>query len=125
MDSRPPNPSYLTGDVVDSSVDCVHQRIKRKLDDYSPTDDEDLSSDLVSVRMKKDEPDAVNSSTTALQQHQHLQSLIQPRVSDARSAVCSSSSSYSSSQPAFYRDSTLRFFVRIISEGNTLVIHAN
>lgn len=111
--------------LVDSSIDCVHQRIKRKLDDYGPTDDDDFSSDLVSVRMKKDDqPHAVNSSTNQIpspQQQQQQHPPIEPRVSDARSAVCSSSA-----HPNLTRSlSTLQFFVRMISGGNTLVLHAN
>lgn len=107
--------------LVDSSIDCVHQRIKRKLDDYGPTDDEDFSSDLVSVRMKKDQPDAVNSSTNQITPQQQQQPHIEPRVSDARSASCSSST-----HPSLSRSlSSLQFFVRMISRGNTLVLHAN
>lgn len=95
--------------VVDTSIDRVHQRIKRKLDDYGPADDDDFSSDLVSVRMRKDEHDAVNSYAGPLH---NPHSPFQPRVSDTRSALCSS-------------DSKLQFFVRMISGGNTLVFQAN
>ncbi|KAA8520187.1 hypothetical protein F0562_014443 [Nyssa sinensis] len=115
--------------LVETSIDCVHQRLdrlssKRKLDDYGPTDDEDLSSDLVSVRMRKDEPNAVNSSTNRItppHPTQQEQSHIEPRVSDARSASCSSSTCLGSTRSL----SSLQFFVRMLSQGNTLVLHAN
>ncbi|XP_057960742.1 E3 ubiquitin-protein ligase UPL5 isoform X2 [Malania oleifera] len=95
--------------TVDSSVDAAHHRLssKRKLDDYGPPDD-DASSDLVSVRMRKDcSPAAVNSSNHAPDQVPRV------RVSDARSAELS------------LPGSRLQFFVRMISEGNTIVIQAN
>ncbi|KAA8515599.1 hypothetical protein F0562_018790 [Nyssa sinensis] len=115
--------------LVETSSDCVHQRLdrlssKRKLDDYGPTDDEDLSSDLVSVRMRKDEPNAVNSSIDQIappHHNQQEQSHIEHRVSDARSASCSSSTHLGSIRSL----SRLQFFVRMISQGNTLVLHAN
>uniref|UniRef100_A0A5B7A4B3 HECT-type E3 ubiquitin transferase n=1 Tax=Davidia involucrata TaxID=16924 RepID=A0A5B7A4B3_DAVIN len=115
--------------LVETSIDCVHQRLdrhssKRKLDDYGPADDEDFSSDLVSVRMRKDEPNAVNSSTNQITPPHHNQpeqSHIKPRVSDARSASCSSSTHLGSTRSI----SGLQFFVRTISHGNTLVLHAN
>uniref|UniRef100_A0A5B7A386 HECT-type E3 ubiquitin transferase n=1 Tax=Davidia involucrata TaxID=16924 RepID=A0A5B7A386_DAVIN len=115
--------------LVETSIDCVHQRLdrlssKRKLDEYGSTDDEDFSSDLVSVRMRKDEPNAVNSSINQIappHHNQQEQSHIQPRVSDARSASCSSSTHLGWTRSL----SSLQFFVRMISGGNTLVLHAN
>lgn len=109
--------------VDTSSIDCVHQRLdrlssKRKLDDYASSDD-DLS-DLVSVRMKKDEPTAVHSSSTC-EIDPSSQSVGQSRVSDARSASSSASSRGEWSRSV----SRLQFFVRMISGGNTLVIQAN
>ncbi|KAL6992896.1 HECT-type E3 ubiquitin transferase [Sarracenia purpurea var. burkii] len=123
--------------LVETTIDCVHQRLdtlssKRKLDDYGPTDDDDdFSSDLVSVRMRKIEPNAINSiSTNPItpphhnQQQQHRQqheSQIEPSISDARWASCSSSTRI---QP-FHSPSRLQFFVRMMSGGNTLVLNAN
>ncbi|CAK9182243.1 unnamed protein product [Ilex paraguariensis] len=91
--------------------------IKRKLDDYAPTDDEDdVSSDLVSVRMRKDQPNAVNStSNNSLSPPNHP---FYPRVSDAQ---CSTST-----HPGSTRSLTrLQFFVRLISDGNSLVLHGS
>ncbi|KAI4296004.1 hypothetical protein L6164_035994 [Bauhinia variegata] len=120
------------------AVDYVHQRggggngtattdhhrlsSKRKLDDYGPSldDDEEYEdfSELVSVRMRKDEPKAVNSSSDVIS-HNINGSLsdIDTRHSDARSACSSQSESTRSS----FR---LQFFVRMMSEGNTMVMQA-
>ncbi|XAR65735.1 Ubiquitin--protein ligase [Bertholletia excelsa] len=101
--------------LVEPSVDCVHPRLdrlpsKRKLDDYVLADgDDDLASDLVVVRMRKDETDAVNS---AVANQITSPSHIEPRVCDAYLQASSSLS-------------RLQFFVRMMSEGNTLVIQAN
>jgi len=80
---------------------------KRKLDDYGSTDDDDdddvFPYDLISVRMRKDEPYAVNSTSST--NHITPPHLLEPRVSS-------------------YSQSPLQFFVRMISEG-TLVLHAN
>ncbi|KAI8524987.1 hypothetical protein RHMOL_Rhmol13G0192400 [Rhododendron molle] len=100
-------------------IEGVHQQqqgldrlsSKRKLDDYGSTDDDDdddddqdfFPFDLISVRMRKDEPYAVNSTSSAnhfITPPHHFE----PRVS--------------------YAESPLQFFVRMISEG-TLVLHAN
>lgn len=104
--------------VETSSIDCVHQRLdrlssKRKLDDYSSPADDDFS-DLVSFRMRKFDQNAFVSCNSPPDSH-----LERHRVVDARS--CPSSCSAESARP----DSRLQFFVRMISEGNTLVIHAN
>ncbi|XP_074357602.1 E3 ubiquitin-protein ligase UPL5 [Apium graveolens] len=92
---------------------AVHQRIKRKLDDYD--DDYDFASDLIAVRMRKDEPNAVVSSISSsnLSNHSHFL----PRVSNTTSIESSSS--------RFDVSSRLQFFVRMISGGNTLVFQAN
>lgn len=137
--------------IVESptTVDCVHQRSgsttavtttvdhhhrlssKRKLDDYGgPTfddfneDDEDndaVFSDLVSVRMRKDGPNAVNSSLDGPPRPASAAPSEPSRVSDARSASHSKGSSQSESTRS---PSMLQFFIRMISEGNNLVIHA-
>ncbi|KAL5583284.1 hypothetical protein UlMin_015726 [Ulmus minor] len=137
-----------------ATVDCVHQRSsgttttiaaaaavehhhrlssKRKLDDYGGPafddyeEDEDenetVFADLVSVRMRKDEPNAVNSSgqgpacPSAGPSEQ-----LDPRVSNAQST----SYGCSSSRSRWTRSSsTLQFFIRMINEGNNLVIHAD
>lgn len=98
---------------LDSSV---HQRIKRKLDDYD--DDCDFTSDLIAVRMRKDEPNAVLSSipSTNISNHSHFS----PRVSNHTSIASSSSSSNTYDVPP-----RIQFFVRMISGGNTLVFQAN
>ncbi|KAL6981301.1 HECT-type E3 ubiquitin transferase, partial [Sarracenia purpurea var. burkii] len=54
---------------VETSIDSIHPCLdrlssKRKLDEYGATDDGDSSSDLISVRMRKDEPNAINSTST-------------------------------------------------------------
>jgi hypothetical protein len=93
--------------VQTSTVDCVPQRTgttstttttinaiitavdqpplssKRKLDDYGDDENDDVFSEFVSVRMRKDEPNPTQSS------------------------------------------SRLQFFIRMISEGKTMVIQAN
>ncbi|GFZ03289.1 ubiquitin protein ligase 5 [Actinidia rufa] len=98
--------------LAETPIDCIQQGLDR-LSSKRKFDDDDLSSELVSVRMRKDEPNAVNSSSTH-------QSLVGPRVSDTRSTICSSSSHSASIRPL----SRLQFFVRTISKG-TLVLHAN
>ncbi|KAF7803833.1 E3 ubiquitin-protein ligase UPL5 isoform X1 [Senna tora] len=112
------------------TVDCVHQRggggtdhhrvsAKRKLDDYGPALDDDDNyadyCDLVSVRMRKDEPKAVNSCNS----HTVNRSVsdVDTRISDAVSHACSSSRSQSTSSR-----SKLQFFVRMMPEGRTLVM---
>nr|GMC78634.1 E3 ubiquitin-protein ligase UPL5 [Ipomoea batatas] len=96
---------------------------KRKLDDYA----DDLSSEyLVScpVRMRKDQP--LPSSPADF----HLRSA--SGVSACRSSASSAAACSTSSSPgsAPYAESTrvfgrLQFFVRLLSGGNTLVIHAD
>ncbi|KAJ0016544.1 hypothetical protein Pint_09686 [Pistacia integerrima] len=96
---------------VESFDHAVHSRPKRKLDDYAPNldgdDDDAETSDLVSVRMRKDEPNAVHQSSD----------LSGPIVSDA--AETSSAESRTTTR------SRLQFFIRMLSEGNTIVIQAN
>ncbi|KAJ9185129.1 hypothetical protein P3X46_004791 [Hevea brasiliensis] len=99
---------------------------KRKLDDYAPSfeDDDDLDfSELVSVRMRKDESLAVDSSSAGNNQSSSpsSSSLFDTRVSEAKSAHYSCSSPLGPSRSA----SRLQFFIRMISDGNHIVIHAN
>ncbi|XP_052203229.1 E3 ubiquitin-protein ligase UPL5 isoform X2 [Diospyros lotus] len=111
--------------------DFVHQRLdrlssKRKLEDYAPTDDDDddddvleggFSSDLLSVRMRKHEPNALPSnSTTSIAPPHHKQPHLEPRFSNAPSGP---------SLSWIHSLSRLQFFVKIASGGNTLVLHAN
>ncbi|KAL6987113.1 HECT-type E3 ubiquitin transferase [Sarracenia purpurea var. burkii] len=54
---------------VETLIDSIHSRLdrlssKRELDEYGDTDDEESLSDLISVRMRKDEHHAVNSTST-------------------------------------------------------------
>ncbi|XAR53849.1 Ubiquitin--protein ligase [Bertholletia excelsa] len=121
-----PGPSMS---LFETSLDCVRQRLdrlpsKRKLDDYAPRDDtddddddDDFSSDLISVRMRKEES-AVNSvSANQITPHHpngaQEPSHVEHRGSDAQSTPCLRSLP------------KLQFFVRMMSEGNTLVLHAN
>eukprot|EP00257_Ricinus_communis_P011527 XP_002532714.2 E3 ubiquitin-protein ligase UPL5 [Ricinus communis] len=123
--------------VQSPTVDCTttavnghdHHRVstKRKFDDYAPSldDDDDFNfNDLVSVRMRKDESLAVDSSSAGKNQSSspspsaHLDT----RVSDAKSAHFSCSTS----PPGPTRSaSRVQFFIRMISDGNHIVIHAN
>ncbi|KAI3825197.1 hypothetical protein L1987_06674 [Smallanthus sonchifolius] len=83
--------------------DCIHQRIKRKLEDYA---DDDLSS---SVRMRKENSPSSTSSPTPHSSH------FQPRAS---------STSALNPTPSSFPD-RIYFFVRTISQGKTLVLHGN
>eukprot|EP00262_Sarcandra_glabra_P007389 TRINITY_DN20151_c0_g1_i1.p1 TRINITY_DN20151_c0_g1~~TRINITY_DN20151_c0_g1_i1.p1 ORF type:complete len:878 (-),score=86.91 TRINITY_DN20151_c0_g1_i1:586-3219(-) len=94
-----------------ATIDRVQHRLdrissKRKLDDYGPSDD-DLSS-FPPVRMKKDDPIPAVDSYNGTKDTD-----FGTRVSVPRSVHCTSS------------NPTLHFFVRMISGGNTVVIHAN
>ncbi|CAI9263484.1 unnamed protein product [Lactuca saligna] len=95
------------------TIDCVQQRIKRKLEDF--IQEYRSSCDIVSVRMKKHDPNPDSPSSTAAlnsfpvkitTHHPHFQ----PRVSS--SSICSF--------PNF-----TQFFVRMISGGKILVLHGN
>ncbi|KAK9267267.1 hypothetical protein L1049_009689 [Liquidambar formosana] len=66
--------------------------------------------------MRKDEPNAVHSSSNATQS-----AVVQARVPDVRSLSCTAFARGQSSRSV----SRLQFFVRMISEGNTLVVQAN
>ncbi|XP_031396287.1 E3 ubiquitin-protein ligase UPL5 isoform X3 [Punica granatum] len=101
-----------------SSTSSAITSAKRKLDDYAsavPEGDEaaDFAADLVTVRMRKEEFEAVHCSAVA-----------------AAVAAASSSSWASPSQSSPFRyvrsasPSQLQFFVRMMSEGKTLVIQA-
>ena len=118
-----------------TTVDQPRLSSKRKLDDYGgPTyddyddEDNDVFAELVSVRMRKDEPNAVNSSfdshphptaTTATATATTAATTVEfsSRVSDAQSASDSAESTHSASP-------RLQFFIRMISEGKTRVIQA-
>ncbi|KAM3749161.1 hypothetical protein ACB098_05G161600 [Castanea mollissima] len=117
-----------------TTVDQPRLSSKRKLDDYGgPTyddyddEDNDVFAELVSVRMRKDEPNAVNSSfdshphptTTATATAATAATTVEfsSRVSDAQSATDSAESTHSASP-------RLQFFIRMISEGKTRVIQA-
>ncbi|KAJ4980956.1 hypothetical protein NE237_031793 [Protea cynaroides] len=110
----------------ENSIDCVQQRhdrisSKRKLDDYGASDED--FSDLLR-RMKKDEDDAVNSSAGGDSRLGHTTTSVggafETRVSDAPSASCSRYADAGVGSSV----SKLQFFVRSISGGNTIVIHA-
>ncbi|KAK9935900.1 hypothetical protein M0R45_012773 [Rubus argutus] len=121
-------------------VDCAHQRSsdstaarlssKRKLDDYGgPTfsdDDEDdaVLSDLVHVRMRKDEPNAVDSSSNRATTQPHSSGGLNSnsRVSNARSATSHAESTRHELTRSW---PMLQFFIKTISGGNTLVIQAH
>lgn len=90
---------------------------KRKLDDFGASGDD--PSDLVSVRMRKDIY-AVNSSLPSADQS--LRPISGARVSAARSTFCPGGSGVAGSSRSA---SSLQFFVRMISEGHTLVMRAN
>lgn len=110
-----------------STVDCVHQRgggggtdhhrvsSKRKLDDYGAAfdgDDENFGDacDLVSVRMRRDEPRAVNSSNS--------QPVNGGRIVDAVAYACATGS-----ELIWY--GRLQFFIRMMSEAKTMVVQAS
>lgn len=111
---------------------------KRKLDDYAPSldddDDEDSDfSDLVSVRMRRDESLAVHSSSNgqnnqngngASNINQSPDNLDNSRVSNANSSS-SASSQYRACSSSSSSSSPLQFFVRMMGDGRSLVIQAN
>ncbi|KAJ4704038.1 E3 ubiquitin-protein ligase UPL5 [Melia azedarach] len=86
----------------------VQSRPKRKLDDYAPNFDADdegaETSDLVSVRMRRDEPNAVHQSSDL------NGTVLEAIASEALTRI---------SRPG------LQFFIRMMPEGNTMVIQAN
>ncbi|KAB1200339.1 E3 ubiquitin-protein ligase UPL5 [Morella rubra] len=119
-----------TTNAIIPTVDHPRLSSKRKLDDYGGPafEDEDDENDavfteLVSVRMRKDEPNAVHCSSDA-------QSLavvttaateqFSPRVPDARSASYACSTRAGSTRS----ESRLQFFIRTIPDGKTRVIQA-
>ncbi|XP_022132818.1 E3 ubiquitin-protein ligase UPL5 isoform X2 [Momordica charantia] len=101
---------------------CVSS--KRKLDDYGPNfddEDEDVQLfDLVSVRMKKGETCAIDSSSDG-------------RLGEGNSIDCEhrdfdtrpNSMAAETPQKPILSPYELQFFVRTISEGNTMVMLAN
>ncbi|KAL5769262.1 hypothetical protein ACOSP7_015821 [Xanthoceras sorbifolium] len=99
---------------------------KRKLDDYAPSvdsEDEDAAvADLVPVRMRKDSASSA-AAAEAVEQQQLLQ---QPEEevrahgeSDDSQPESSSSRTVATSRPR------VQFFIRMMSEGKTMVIQAN
>ncbi|KAK2997158.1 hypothetical protein RJ639_026620 [Escallonia herrerae] len=105
--------------LVDCAAAAHHHlqppRIKRKLDDY---DDADYNpSDLVSVRMRKSDPNAVNSSPNPVPPPHPLS----PRLPTARSSASSSSSPPSPPSKSTF----ISFFVRMLSDCGSIVLHAS
>ena len=118
--------------AVVTIVDQPRLSLKCKLDDYGgPTyddcddEDNDVFAELVSIRMRKDEPNTVNSSFDS---HPHPTATIATvtattiattvefcsRVSDAQLATDLAESTQSAS-------SCLQFFIRMISESKSRV----
>ncbi|KAJ6408551.1 hypothetical protein OIU84_011804 [Salix udensis] len=125
------------------TVDSLHQQrsstvdhrvsSKRKLDDVE--DNDAVFSDLISVRMRKDDTESSTGNNQEQQQTPCISSTNQlsTRVSDASTSTSSSSTSFSSSSamgtttpsPLRRSQSRLQFFMRMISDGTHLVINAN
>ncbi|XP_028768366.1 E3 ubiquitin-protein ligase UPL5 isoform X2 [Neltuma alba] len=118
------------------TVDCVHQRggggadhhrtsTKRKFDDFTAAfnyDGENFSDfcdscDLVSVRMRKDEPKAQNFCNSETF-NGSLLDVVGTGVSGTAPYACSSRSE--STRPW----SRLQFFIRLMSEAKTMVLEA-
>ncbi|KAK4270971.1 hypothetical protein QN277_019734 [Acacia crassicarpa] len=115
------------------TVDCVHQRSgggadhhrapsKRKFDDFTAAfsdDGENLGDfrDLVSARMRKDEPKAENSCNFQTFNGSPLD-VVGTRIPGTASNACSSRSESSGAW------SKLHFFIRLMSEGKTMVLEA-
>lgn len=98
------------------TVDFLHQRIKRKFEDY---DDDDPSYDLPSVRVRKDDPNP-NSPPATASSNPFLDQITRQHPHFLTRA--STSSSTQDSVFLWYPD-RIQFFVRMISEGKTLVLH--
>ncbi|XP_068668306.1 E3 ubiquitin-protein ligase UPL5-like isoform X1 [Aristolochia californica] len=94
-----------------AAIDWRLDRIpsKRKFEDYAPGEDDD-DSHLVPVRMRKDSPDSVAAVSSQ-------------GYSDTSAQSCKNSASGPTSSSNSIPD--LHFFVRMISGGNTVVVHAN
>lgn len=95
---------------------------KRKLDDYAPSvdseDEDGAGSELVSVRMRKDVAATSNGSSSGEELEQEM--LVQEVEAAARKAGSSVTAAASlPSRPG------VQFFVRMMSEGKTMVIQAN
>ncbi|XP_054803591.1 E3 ubiquitin-protein ligase UPL5 isoform X2 [Prosopis cineraria] len=118
------------------TVECVHQRgggsadhhrasTKRKFDDFATAFNDDGENfvdfcdlcDLVSVRMRKDEPKAVNSCNSETF-NGSVPDVVDTRISGTAPYACSSRSE--STRPW----SKLQFFIRSMSEGKTMVLDA-
>ncbi|GLU15655.1 hypothetical protein SLE2022_321280 [Rubroshorea leprosula] len=100
---------------------------KRKLDDYSPNFDEDDDDSTLTHRMRKDDHHHHHHDTNY---HDTNHSIHYPLSSAASAATdlafdyrasCSSFPSFSSASSS----SWLQFFIRMLSEGNTIVVHAD
>ncbi|MCD7461388.1 hypothetical protein HAX54_046016 [Datura stramonium] len=93
---------------------------KRKLDDYAADDDVVLSEQYLvpsAVRMRKDQP-VLTSFTDSSPRHHSSDS------ASSSPPLPSSSSSSSSFTESTRFPGRLQFFVRLLSGGNTLVLHA-
>lgn len=122
---------------VAAAVAAAEHRLpsKRKLDDYASFfDDEEeydgenpYLSDLISVKMRKDEPNAVNSSSDGSSPlvDSRASYVLRPSSSSSSAASSSSSAQFVSRASARPELSRLQFFIRMMSEGNTTVVHAN
>ncbi|KAI9085303.1 hypothetical protein K1719_032680 [Acacia pycnantha] len=115
------------------TVDCVHQRggggadhhrapSKRKFDDFTAAFSDDAENlgdfrDLVSARMRKDQPKAENSSNFQTF-NGSPPDVVDTRIPGTASNACSSRSESSGAW------SKLHFFIRLMSEGKTMVLEA-
>ncbi|XP_022720694.1 E3 ubiquitin-protein ligase UPL5-like [Durio zibethinus] len=122
--------SLIQSPAVDQFPNGYDHRLssKRKFDDYALAfdDDQDAEAPLVPVRMRKDD------------HHHHLHhqdshpiTAVHPSSKDPASSFPGSlidsrpSSSDAPSSSATSSSSRIQFFIRMISEGNTIVVHAN
>ncbi|XP_034910852.1 E3 ubiquitin-protein ligase UPL5 isoform X2 [Populus alba] len=105
---------------------------KRKLDDVD--DNDAVFSDLISVRMRKDDTESSTGNNQEQQQPPSISSTNQlsTRVSDASTSTSSSSTNFPSSAmgtttplPLRRSQSRLQFFIRMISDATHVVINAN
>ncbi|KAK1578801.1 hypothetical protein Q3G72_033228 [Acer saccharum] len=103
---------------------------KRKLDDYAPSldsEDEDAAlADLVPVRMRKEAAAAAANNAVELQLPQTGEVLSARGESDgSRPSLTESSSSSSRTVAVATSLPRVQFFIRMMSEGKTMVIQAN
>ncbi|KAK9224191.1 hypothetical protein WN944_012641 [Citrus x changshan-huyou] len=119
---RGPHSSVSPLESFDHSYLSVHSRPKRELDDFAPNldgdDDDDDGAEasvLVSVRMRKDEPDAV---------HHQLSSDLMTKNFAVLSDITPPAAAAAAAPPPPPRP-RLQFFIRMMSEGKTMVIQAD